>query len=116
MKEIFAIIKETRYYPRQWWIRHVDEKHAFIFILHLLRAGVKDVLFFLRFFYATLDCHFVPQRKFNYPIPDSKGHRGSRGAYFEEEKATEKVSETGCLYYPPRRNRPVMRTKKRINK
>lgn len=80
MKEIFAIIKETRYYPRQWWIRHVDEKHAFIFILHLLRAGVKDVLFFLRFFYATLDCHFVPQRKFNYPIPDSKGHRGSRGA------------------------------------
>lgn len=45
MKEIFAIIKKTRYYPKQWLIRHVDEKHAFIFIPDLLRAGVKDVLF-----------------------------------------------------------------------
>lgn len=47
-----------------------------------------------RFFYVTVDCHFVPQRKFNYPIRLERSSRIHAHGRFEEEKATkEKVSE-----------------------
>lgn len=98
MREIFAIIKKTRYYIRSNGKLDTLMRNTCLFLFsHLLRAGVKDVPFFSpRFFYVTVDCHFVPQRKFNYPIRlerSSRIHAHGR-FHFEEEKATkEKVSE-----------------------